>query len=106
MPKVSRKKLDQSSWDKFQNDFWKAVAMLKTEGEAKRFFYDLLTPTETKMLSKRLEAAKFLVTGKKYDVIRKELGLGNSTIANVHNWVNAGGGGLKEIAEKLAKQDE
>lgn len=101
MPKVSRVKLKPESWDRFQNDFWRAVAMLSTVEEVKRFFFDLLTPTEIKMLSKRIEAAKLLMQDKNYDQIKKELGLGNSTIANVHNWLNVGSGGLRDAADRL-----
>ena len=103
MTKISRRKLSNDSWSRFKKHFWQAVALIKSEVEAQQFFYDLLTPTEIKMLSKRLEAAKLLVDGKSYDEIRKELCLGNSTIANVSNWLEQGSGSLKRAAEHLSK---
>lgn len=101
MTKISRIPLSQEKWDKFLKNFWQAVALLRNEKEAERFFKDLLTPTEIKMFLKRLEIAKLLLEGKTYDFIKDELRVTNSTITNVNLWLQHGDGGLKNIAAQL-----
>jgi uncharacterized protein YerC len=82
------------------------IVKIKSKREAADFFKDLLTPSEALMLSNRVMIAKRLVEGFNYEDIRKELGVGYTTINNVNRWLYTGFGGyLSEIKKAQNKKD-
>lgn len=55
----------------------------KSTQEIDGLLLDLLTPMEEKMLAKRIQIAKMLLTGKTYDEIETALNVQRSTISRV-----------------------
>jgi TrpR-related protein YerC/YecD len=103
MTRISRRPLDKERLNRFYDDFWAAVALLDNKQEAKNFFFDLLTHTERKMLAKRLQVALMLLQQENYQEIRSYIGVSDSTIAKINNWLNTGATGLTKIGERLLK---
>lgn len=101
MPRVSKKIIDKKRMDEFYTDFWDIVALLETREEAQDFFYDLLTHTERKMLAKRLQVAMMLIEGHDYQTIKENVGVANSTVAKMNNWLNTGATSLIKMIERL-----
>jgi TrpR-related protein YerC/YecD len=53
-----------------------------------RFFLErLLTESEVVMLARRLQVAELLVSGRTYEQIQRQLGVGMSTIQSVDRWL-------------------
>jgi TrpR-related protein YerC/YecD len=103
MTRISRRPLDKERLNRFYDDFWAAVALLDNKQEARNFFSDLLTHTERKMLAKRLQIALMLLQQENYHQIKHYVGVSDSTIAKINNWLNTGATGLSKIGERLAK---
>ncbi len=103
MTKISRKPLSADELNEIENQFWTAVAKLKSLNEASLFFRDLLTHTERKMLAKRLQIARMLLEKESYTSIRKKLHVTDITISKINNWLNTFGEGYRLAVEKLKK---
>lgn len=101
MTKVSRRLLTADELRQIEEQFWLVVAKLKNAHEVKLFFFDLLTHTERKMLSKRLQTARMLLDKKSYGEIGKKLHMSAVTIAKINNWLNTFGDGYRLASEKL-----
>lgn len=98
--KVKYYELSESDKKKFLGEFYSMVASLKTREEVKNFLKDLLTLSETVMLSRRIQVAKMLLEGVTHEEIKKELKVGFTTISNVERWLNNGFGGYKKVLEE------
>jgi uncharacterized protein YerC len=85
MPQVSRWKLKPEVWNQIFNILTKAIQRTNRKDKAKLFLNFLLTPTEQKMVTKRLIAALMLIKGASYDEIHLAIHLSPSTIAKVKN---------------------
>lgn len=90
----------------FIHRFWDAITLIKDRGEAIAFLKDLLTPTEVRMLAKRLQIADMLAKGYKYDTIKTHVRVTVQTISHVNNKLNYGEDGLIKILQKLEKIDQ
>jgi TrpR-related protein YerC/YecD len=86
------------------DEFWTMLALLETKDEVKSFFKDLLSASESVMLARRIQIAKFLLAGLGYDAIEKRMGAGPTTIASVHRWLQGGFGGYASAIPKLEKE--
>jgi TrpR-related protein YerC/YecD len=60
------------------------------------FLRDVMTETEIIEISARLEAAKMLSRGEKYEKITNETKLSSRTVARISKWVQNGCEGYKE----------
>lgn len=89
----------------FIHRFWDAITLIEDRGEAIAFLKDLLTPTEVRMLSKRLQIADMLAKGYKYQDIKNYVRVTVQTISHVNNKLNFGEDGLIKILKKLEKID-
>jgi TrpR-related protein YerC/YecD len=69
-------------------EFFDIVYSLRTKREIIDFFVGLLTTSESIMVARRIQVAKFIIQGEKYDEIRKRLGVGYQTIYNVNRWLH------------------
>jgi len=98
--KVKYNQLSKEEKMKFLGDFYSMVASLRDREEVKNFLKDLLTLSETVMLSRRLQIAKMLLGGETHEQIRQELKVGYSTIAGVQRWLQAGFGGYEKILKR------
>lgn len=74
---------------------------LRSPGEARRFFRDLMTKGEIDEFARRLAAAEMLSRKVPYVTIEKETGFSSTTIARVARWLNKGEGGYSKIIAKL-----
>lgn len=84
MPQVSRWKLKPEVWDQIFNILVKAIGRTNKRDKAELFLNFLLTPTEQKMVAKRLTAALMLHKGATYSEIHLAIHLSPSTIAKVN----------------------
>ena len=91
---------------------FQAVLELKTIEECERFFEDLCTIKEIGDLSHRLEIARLLHSGAKYEEViaamRKELGSehvpSTATISRINRFLRYGADGYRMILERLASR--
>ena len=80
------------------DDFFEMVSKIKSKKDASNFFKDMLTPSESLMLTRRIEIAKMLLAGLNYRDIKDRLKVGDNTINYVNRWLYTGFGGyLKEL---------
>jgi TrpR-related protein YerC/YecD len=103
MTKVSRIAPTPYHMRIFVDNFWNAVTLLGNKDEAKIFLEDLLTHTEIKMLSKRIQITKMLLQGYDYQVIKQYVKVTSGTIARISNTLNTRGEGLKHVVDDLIK---
>lgn len=103
MTRVSRIRPDPKHLGFFLNNFWNLVTLLENKDQAKMFLKDLLTPTEMKMLAKRIQIAKMLLEGYNYLDIRNYVKVTDSTIARISNILETEGEGLKIAINYLQK---
>ncbi len=104
MSKKNLRKISADNKMKCLDILWICIASLKTREEVKNFFKDLLTPSESIMLGRRLQIAKMLLEGKSYNFIGESMGAGRSTIAGVHRWLNSGFGGYEKALQRFEAQ--
>jgi len=97
---------DPKKLSTFIDRFWDSITLLEDREEAMFFFKDLLTPTEIRMLAKRLQIADMLAKGYKYEDIRNHVRVTAQTISQINNKLNYGEGGLIQVLKKLEKVDE
>lgn len=101
MSKVSPRKLSSDQKMKSLDILWTSIASLRAREEVKSFFKDLLTPTESIMLGRRLQIAQMLLEGKGYNFICEEIGTSKATIASVHQWLSSGFGGYEKALKRF-----
>ncbi len=87
------------------SEFWKAITLIENYQEAKDFLRDLLNPTESIMLARRLQIAKMLEEGYTYEMIIIVLRIGHPTVAKVARWYKHGMGGYRKIVKRLIELD-
>lgn len=90
----------------FIHRFWDAITLIEDRREATAFLKDLLTPTEVRMLAKRLQIADMLAKGYKYEDIKTHVRVTVQTISHINNKLNYGENGLIKILQKLEKIDQ
>ena len=101
MARIDSRKVGSEERMKYLDLLWTSIAELKSREEVKNFFKDLLSESESIMLSRRIMIAKHLLEGKSYDEISELLGAGKGTIANVHNWLVSGFKGYENAIKKF-----
>jgi len=90
-------------WDNVRSKaLFTAILELKTLGEAKRFFRDLLTDEEIVEIAKRWQVAQLLDAEMPYLEIQKKTGLSSTTVARISKWLNNGMGGYRLMLKRLA----
>lgn len=99
MPRINPRFVDPPERIKYLDLLWTSIAGLKTRAEVKAFFKDLLSESEAIMLARRIQIAKMLLEGKKYQDIVDELHVGEDTIGKVQQWLTSGFGGYKQGIE-------
>lgn len=66
--------VNQRLVNKLTDNLFDGILQLKTRNECYEFFEDLCTINEIRDMSQRLEVARMLEAGEKYDQIEKETG--------------------------------
>jgi len=97
MPKILPHNLPPKIKKELLKDFYDFTFSLDRE-ETEDFFHNFLTPSEKIILARRLRIAKILLQGCSPTQVRKELGVGVSTVQWVQNWIR------DELEERKAKQ--
>lgn len=106
MAKLSKKPLDPKKLSQFIRMFYQIIDELPNVYAVEAFFGDLLTHTEIKMLSKRLQIALLLVQGVRYEDICEEVKVSATTVAAVNNYLNTGATQLREMLESILPEKE
>jgi|SRR3989344_2259542 len=101
MTKLSRKYLNSDKLGQYVNNLWSGFTLMDTKEDIRLLFRDLFTHTEYKMLAKRLEIARRLLEGQRYDEIIKHLNVTERTIANISNILADKGDGFRKVYAKL-----
>lgn len=84
-------------------ELFKAILLLKTEEEARKFLRDLLTEAEIKEFSNRWKVVRMLNKKTPYETITKETGMSSTTIARIQKWLNGAFGGYRLMLKKVNK---
>lgn len=80
---------------------YQSFLQLQTEGEAKRYLRDLLTPAEINEFAERLFVAKMLSEKMTYVDIAKKSNASSRTIARVSKWLKNGRNGYTLVLARL-----
>jgi TrpR-related protein YerC/YecD len=89
---------------KLLDELYDMISVLDSKEEVKNFFRDLLTPSESLMLARRIAIAKMLLSGSTYDEVKEKLNVGYDNIKSVYRWLYDGFGGYNLALEKVAKR--
>lgn len=82
------------------------VLSLETRDECYEFFEDLCTINELRDMSQRLEVARLLRGGEKYDRIEEATGASTATISRVKRCLAYGADGYNTVLERLDARKE
>lgn len=86
MPKILPQNLSSKERRELLKEFYDFVSSLDRK-EAEEFFRDFLTSSEQIILARRLKVGKMLLQGCSSSQVRKELGVGVSTVQFVQTWL-------------------
>lgn len=86
MPKILPHNLSSKEKKELLKEFYDFISSLNRK-EAEDFFRDFLTPSEQIILARRLRVGKMLLQGYNSTQIRKEFGVGVSTVQFVQTWL-------------------
>lgn len=103
MPRLSRSPVEQKRMLYFISNLWNIITLIESRDEAVSFLKELLTPTEVRMLAKRIQIAKMLLQGYDYQAIRNFCRVTDRTISSVNNQLQFGDGGYQKIVDRLIK---
>ncbi len=103
MTKISSIPVETKRMSIFISNLWNAITLIENRNETAEFFKSLLTPTEIRMMAKRVQIAKMLLNGYKYVDIRNFVRVTDSTISSVNNQLQFGNGGYIKTIERLIK---
>ena len=84
-------------------DFYKAILLLKDEEECYSFFRDVCTVTELRAMEQRFEVARMLAQGKVYSAILERTGASSATISRVARSLNDSTGGYDKVFDRMKK---
>ncbi|KXS44122.1 MULTISPECIES: YerC/YecD family TrpR-related protein [unclassified Candidatus Frackibacter] len=87
--------------DDFTDQLFEAILALESIDESYKFFEDICTVNEIKLMGQRLEVAKMLNEGATYDKIAEVTGASTATISRVKRCLNYGAGGYRLILERV-----
>lgn len=105
MTPVSRRLLKPQVKNSLINEFWYALGKLN-RSEIEIFFKDILSPTETMVLSKRLEILKQLRNKYKYGDIRDNIKVTDGTIAKVNEKLQRANESFIKILDYLIRDEK
>ncbi len=82
-----------------------AILSLNTKEETYEFLEDLCTIAELRDLSMRLEVARLLSIGEKYEKIEAATGASSATISRVNRALRYGAEGYQKILQRLREEE-
>lgn len=80
---------------------FRAVLSLQSLEECERFFADLMTPAEVKVLACRWTVAQLLAAGLTYEEIAETTGASSATISRVKKALDSGAAGYRLALGRL-----
>lgn len=104
MVQLSKRQLKNEVMEEIFENLWLSLVSISKKEEVMDFIHDLLSPTESLMLAKRLAAALLLLRGWQYSDIQDFLKVSSSTINNVRSSIGRGGKGFRFTVEQLEKK--
>ena len=87
------------------DNLFDAVLKLKTRDECYDFFEDLCTISEILSMAQRLEVAKLLNRGMKYQDIAKNTGASTATVSRVNRSLKYGNDGYQLVLRRLEEEN-
>ena len=87
-------------------DFYKAILLLKDEEECYSFVRDVCTIAELRAMEQRFEVAKLLNEGLIYNDILEKTGASSATISRVNRSLNYGTDAYRMIFARMRDEDE
>lgn len=105
MAKIKPYKISKKERQQIIGEFFDVVVKLKTKKEVIDFFVGTMTPSEALMFARRMQIAKLILKEGTYDSIRKELGVGYSTINQVDKWLLKRDESYRKVLEKYLPND-
>jgi len=82
-------------------EFYRAVLLLRNEEECYSFFRDVCTLTELRAMEQRFEVARMLSAGMVYSEILERTGASSATISRVARSLNDSTGGYDSVFSRL-----
>ena len=89
--------------DKATDRLFQAILSLKNREECYQFFEDVCTISELKAMAQRMEVARMLQAGIKYDDIVEQTGASTATISRVNKCLMYGSDGYRLALEKMGE---
>ena len=93
--------VNQRLVNKLTDNLFDGILQLKTRDECYEFFEDLCTINEIRDMSQRLEVARMLEAGEKYDQIEKETGASTAQLSRVKRGLKYGADGYLTVLSRL-----
>lgn len=106
MTKLSKKPIDPQKFGHYVNNLWSVFTLMDSKEDIRLLFKDLFTHTEYKMFTKRLEIARRLLRGERYEDIQEDLKVTTHTITRINNVLNEKGDGLRKADAVLTDLEE
>lgn len=85
------------------DQLFEAILHLKSRDDCYEFFEDLCTINELRDMSQRLEVARMLRDGEKYDRIESITGASTATISRVKRCLKFGADGYTRVLDQMEK---
>ena len=95
--------VDHSLVNPLTDQLFDCILTLKTREECYEFFEDLCTINELRDMSQRLEVARMLEAGDKYDRIEEATGASTATISRVKRCLKFGADGYVQVLSRMGK---
>ena len=89
-----------------REELFETILKLKTVEDCENFFEDLCTPSELQEMSRRLIAAKMLMSGQIYSEIAEKTGLSTATISRVNKCLKYGNEGYIKALERVEYREK
>jgi TrpR-related protein YerC/YecD len=103
MSKVRFYDVDKKERSRIIGELYGVIAELKSKDEVFKFLFELFTPSEVLMISRRIQIAKMLLDGITYLEIGKKMKVSHQTIIKVEHWLRSDEERTKLIDLKLHK---
>ncbi len=97
--------MDERLLDPLTDQLFKGILSLERVQECYSFFEDLCTVGELKSLSQRLEVARMLKKGCKYEEIVERTGVSSATISRVKKSLHYGANGYHLVLGRISEQE-
>lgn len=84
------------------DSLYNAILSIDSKKVCESFFEDICTMKELETMAQRLEVAKLLLGGATFNEVVAKTGASTTTISRVNRCLNYGGGGYRDVLEKLS----